>query len=204
MRIDNAKATESGLQTRAIEETVSDTHAWHESAAVLTAPAQTHESLTTDSSDHERVWDAFLRSEMGALFRWRARRHRRASEPMVSTSTSDVIVPFEKLEFCPPTPYGGMTSSWAAYEGDGSQSGYLIRITRGACPPHYHEFDYKLVVVSGVVTHWSEELDESDEILLGPGSYWFQPAGVVHQDTCITDEAMFYWLPQGAGQTFLV
>ena len=71
-------------------------------------------------------------------------------------------------------------------------SAMLIKVKKGAMPLHYHTADYHLVVLEGRVKHWAEGESESNAKALGPGSYWFQPGGQVHGDSCLTDECLAY------------
>ena len=52
--------------------------------------------------------------------------------------------------------------------------------------------DFFMIVMEGQLIHKTENLEGSENLVLGPGSYYYQPAGVVHQDICLTDEALVY------------
>ena len=59
------------------------------------------------------------------------------------------------------------------------------RITKGSAPRHYHKgYDMQVVLLKGSMIHWTKSSPEASKKPLGPGSYWFQPAGEVHQNTC--------------------
>jgi quercetin dioxygenase-like cupin family protein len=74
-------------------------------------------------------------------------------------------------------------------------------LNKGADAPHLHTFAYHIVVIEGQVAHKTESIPGSEEIVLGPGSYWYQVANVVHQDICLSDKALVYYVQHGDGDT---
>jgi hypothetical protein len=71
-------------------------------------------------------------------------------------------------------------------------SDMLLRIPRGAGRLHVHSADYRLVVVEGQMKHWAKGQTESAAELLGPGSFWFQPANEAHADSCLSDTCLMF------------
>lgn len=71
-------------------------------------------------------------------------------------------------------------------------SSILLKMKKGPGVLHYHTADYDLVLVQGRMRHWAQGEAEADAMELGPGSYWHQPGGKVHGDSCLTDECVMY------------
>lgn len=103
-----------------------------------------------------------------------------------------VVVAFEDAKFVPLTPGRAGSPEIAVLWGDPrtGPSAMFIRLGKGPVPMHTHSSDYHLVVLKGVVKHWSADETAEDVKPLGPGSYWFQPANVAHGDSCLTDECV--------------
>ena len=59
---------------------------------------------------------------------------------------------------------------------------------------HTHAYGYHAVVVRGASKHWSENETETAAALQMPGDYWYQEAGLVHQDSFPTDEETILYL----------
>lgn len=68
---------------------------------------------------------------------------------------------------------------------------------------HFHSEDYHAVVVSGQHSHWLEGEDPGEAN--GPGTYYFQPGGQLHQDANFGDEEviLFIFFPVGFDTTFV-
>lgn len=71
-------------------------------------------------------------------------------------------------------------------------SAMLMKFGKGASPMHIHSSDYDLVVLKGEMKHWASGEAEATAKVLGPGSYWFQPANQPHADNCLSDECVMY------------
>ncbi len=64
-------------------------------------------------------------------------------------------------------------------------------------PFHVHTFAYHGIVVAGEMTNPFEDADETPR--LGPGSYWYVPAGSVHATACVSDTpCQFFFTSAGA------
>ena len=115
----------------------------------------------------------------------------------------DIVTPVENIKFPPLQPLGTSTAVGVELWKDSATGrlSELIKMTRGTSPRHYHTFDYQMVVVKGSMTHSTDRLPEADATRLGPGSYWFQPANVVHQSTCLVDECIIFWNTFAGGET---
>jgi quercetin dioxygenase-like cupin family protein len=59
-------------------------------------------------------------------------------------------------------------------------------------PAHTHSDAYHGVVISGVMANPFN--NEPDPVKMGPGGYWYVPAGVEHITACLSDEpCLFYF-----------
>lgn len=59
---------------------------------------------------------------------------------------------------------------------------------------HTHTSAYHAVVVSGASKHWAQNETEATAALQMSGDYWYQEAGLVHQDSFPTDEETILYL----------
>ena len=75
---------------------------------------------------------------------------------------------------------------------DEGPSDMLLKMPKGTGVMHAHTADYHLTVISGEMKHWDPSVTESQVRPLGPGSYWFQPGGEVHADSCLSDECVMF------------
>ena len=67
---------------------------------------------------------------------------------------------------------------------------------KASSPPHTHTGAYHGVVISGVMTNPFE--GETNPKKMGPGSYWFVPAGMEHVTACVSDDpCLFYFHAEG-------
>ncbi|MBI4164657.1 MAG: DUF4437 domain-containing protein [Acidobacteria bacterium] len=113
---------------------------------------------------------------------------------LAETPAQNIVTSFEEVKFPPPKPLGNSTATSAFLWSDPvtGANRALVKFTKGSTNRHYHTYDYQCVVVKGPVTHWTEKIPEAGAKQLGPGSYWYQPKGQVHQDTCLTDECVLF------------
>lgn len=81
--------------------------------------------------------------------------------------------------------------------------GSLVKIPAGKLVPlHVHAAEYKGVIVSGEL---SLTMEGATENALGPGSYFFVPAGGKHTTKCLSSTECIYFLEQpGAFDTKIV
>lgn len=122
----------------------------------------------------------------------------------VSTTSQDVVVPIEELKFPAPFAYGSMKEvSFTVLWSDPAtqRASIMTRTTKGTAPRHYHKgYDMEVLLVKGSMIHWIKSQPESGKRRLNPGSYWFQPANQVHQNTCLSDECIFLNTTFGKGE----
>ena len=113
--------------------------------------------------------------------------HQERPQPMVVTA-------FEDAKFIPDLPGRSESPEVAVLWGDPSTgpSAMLIRVEKGPLPMHNHSSDYHLVVLQGLVKHWSADQTEEDAKPLGPGSHWFQPGNEAHADNCLSSECLVH------------
>ncbi len=81
---------------------------------------------------------------------------------------------------------------------------YLLHWTKGTDFRHKHTFSYQVVVLKGLMTHWTESLPGSELKQLPVGSLWYAPADEVHIDKCVTDECVTLSTTFGAGTTITI
>lgn len=77
-------------------------------------------------------------------------------------------------------------------------SSIVMKMGRGAFPLHAHTSNYQLVVIKGVMKHWDTSSSQQASPEMGPGSFWYQPAGQVHGDACESDECVWFISLDGA------
>jgi len=91
---------------------------------------------------------------------------------------------------------------WSDPETD--RKSYLLKWTRGADLKHKHTFSYQVVVLKGVMTHWTASLPGTERKQLAVGSVWYAPANEVHFEKCLTDECLTISTTFGPGTTIMV
>lgn len=113
-----------------------------------------------------------------------------------SSNDKSLVVPIKEAKFGPTREYGTskMLSAAALWSDEASgRSTALVKFTKGSTPKHYHvNFDMQVVVLKGILVHAVEAIPESRERQLGPSSFWYQPRGEVHQNSCLVDECMIF------------
>jgi hypothetical protein len=70
-------------------------------------------------------------------------------------------------------------------------SDVLLKLKKTDGTPHTHSSAYRALLVSGRVLHYERCTCEA-AAPLAPGSFWYQPGGVVHGDACLSDECVIY------------
>jgi hypothetical protein len=115
-----------------------------------------------------------------------------------------VVVAFEDATFVSVRPGRPDSPEIAVLWGEPRTrpSAMFIRLKKGPLPMHIHFSDYHLVVMQGVIKHWSANQSESDVKALAHGSYWFQPANEPHAEDCLSDECLLYlvWYGRQGGE----
>jgi quercetin dioxygenase-like cupin family protein len=104
------------------------------------------------------------------------------------------IKPAVSLPYVTEYPGQAYSPQIAVVSGDPERTpiSMFIRMRRGALPLHSHTSSYQAVVVQGRMKHWAKDEDEGAAPLLGPGSWWVQPGGDIHTDSCLDDECLLY------------
>lgn len=119
-----------------------------------------------------------------------------AAAAIPASTKDDVVVPFEELKFGQPKPYGTSKefSAMALWSDPATNRVTAVgRITKGSAPKHYHKnYDMQVVLLKGTMIHWTKSSPETSKRPLGAGSYWFQPANEVHQNTCLSEECLIF------------
>lgn len=103
-----------------------------------------------------------------------------------------ITLPAEAARFAPVDPRRPDGAGIAVLRGDPATgpSDMLMRMPRGGGRMHTHTADYTLTVLSGRMRHWQQGEAEAAAPVLGPGSYWFQPGGKPHADSCLDDSCL--------------
>lgn len=112
-----------------------------------------------------------------------------AGEPPAPTVTA-----FEDARFAPLDPARPDGPQIAVLWGDPARgpSTMLMKFGRLQGRLHVHTADYHLVLLEGTMRHWQRGEDEADAKPLGPGSYWFQPGGQAHADSCLSETCVMF------------
>jgi quercetin dioxygenase-like cupin family protein len=77
-------------------------------------------------------------------------------------------------------------------------SSIVMKMGKGAFPMHSHTANYELVVIKGTMKHWGVDSSREQALPLDPGSYWYQPAGQPHADSCESDACVWFIRLDGA------
>lgn len=106
-------------------------------------------------------------------------------------ATPMIVTPFESLKYLP------KQEGWpqiAVVKGDREReaSSMIMKLGRGAFPMHTHSASYQLVVIKGVMKHWDAQGSQKTAQKMGPGSFWYQPAGQAHGDACESEECVWF------------
>src|SRR5262245_58476339 len=98
-----------------------------------------------------------------------------------------ITIAIEGAAFAPINPAAPDGPSIAVLRGDpaAGPSDMLLRVGRGEGRLHAHTHDYRLVLISGRMRHVVGRVASDSDPVLGPGSYWFQPGGEAHADSCL-------------------
>jgi len=103
-----------------------------------------------------------------------------------------IVTPRAAIDFTPLFAGAPDGPAIAILRGDPATgpSEMLMRMPRGDGVPHVHTSDYSLIVLEGRMTHVAQGGKDLRE--LGPGSYWFQPGGEAHVDSCLDAQCVMY------------
>lgn len=116
------------------------------------------------------------------------------STPEAPEQATMITVPFEQARFVPVSATRPNGAQLAVLRGNPATgpSAMLMKLVRGPGPLHTHSADYHLVLISGSMKHWGAGGSEATAPILQPGSYWFQPGGTVHGDSCLDNECLVH------------
>ena len=112
----------------------------------------------------------------------------------LALASHPVTAPYEATGFIPLSPDRPEGPAIRVLRGDPATgpSDMLMRFGSGEPVMHAHSADYRLVVISGRMKHWAQGESEADASEMGPGSYWFQPAGQAHSDRCLSEICVMF------------
>ena len=128
-----------------------------------------------------------------------------AADALAADAKQMVVVPFEAAQFVPLDPARPEGTAVAVLWGDpgAGPSAMLMKMKRTDGRLHFHSSDYHLSLLQGTMKHWADGADPAEAKSMGPGSYWFQPGGEVHADSCLTDECIMFIKWEGKRDGFL-
>jgi hypothetical protein len=111
-----------------------------------------------------------------------------------ASADTPTTVAIGEARFVPVDPNRPDGAAIAVLRGDPGTgpSDMLMRMRQSSGRLHVHTADYRLVVIEGVMKHRGADERESDTATLGPGSYWFQPGGQAHADTCLSERCILF------------
>lgn len=103
------------------------------------------------------------------------------------------LVAMDDLEWAPMDPEQPEGIKLAVVDGnpmeDGQSTFFLQLPVKANSGLHTHTAGYRAVVVSGAPRHWLAGENEKKVAALAPASYWNQPGGQAHGDSCEGPEA---------------
>ncbi len=102
-----------------------------------------------------------------------------------------IVRPIETLQFSPKKS-GEPQISPVRGNPEREASSIVMKMGRGAFPMHTHTANYQLVVIKGTMKHWDANGSQKTALPMGPGSYWYQPAGLAHGDACESSECTWF------------
>ena len=113
---------------------------------------------------------------------------------VLASNKEMVVRSFDEVRFVPVDPSRPDAAQIAVLWGDPNTgpSTMLLKMRKGPGRLHYHTSDYHLSLLQGTMKHWAKGANEADAKPLGPGSYWFQPGGAAHGDSCLSDECLMF------------
>jgi len=113
---------------------------------------------------------------------------------VVADATGMVVAACERAQFVPLSASRPDGPQVAVLWGDPAQgpSAMHLKMRRGPGRLHVHTADYDLVLIEGRMKHWAAGAKEADAPELGPGSYWRQPGGRAHADSCLADVCVMF------------
>ena len=100
-------------------------------------------------------------------------------------------VPSSEIKFEQIAPFVQMGTAWGDRR-TGEHGTFGLFPGDAASPSHIHSGAYHGVVISGTMTNPFG--NDANPPKMGPGSYWFVPAGTEHITACVSKEpCMFYF-----------
>jgi hypothetical protein len=116
-------------------------------------------------------------------------------------SEAPVVLPVESQVFEPLNPMIAMAGAWGD-RATGQHGTFGTFQPDFTTPFHTHTGAYHRVVIEGVMTNPFE--GEADAPEMGPGSYWYVPAGAAHATACISDTPCRFYFHADEGFDFIM
>ncbi len=92
----------------------------------------------------------------------------------------------EWVEIIPGVDFATVYGDWA----EGAHAKFARFAPGMVAPLHTHTHAYHGVVVQGQFTN---PYPGEEGIVMGPGDYWYVPAGLAHGNECVSDEACIFF-----------
>jgi len=103
-----------------------------------------------------------------------------------------IFKPAEKMEWAGEAD-GVRTGRGYGDRETGEYGAFVTFPSKFVSPAHSHTNAYHGVVITGIVINPMATESEADPIELGPGSYWFVPAGESHTTACVSESPCTFY-----------
>jgi len=105
---------------------------------------------------------------------------------------SAILMPAETVQWT--VESGGVTTAQGYGNKESGEYGSFVTFPPDfKTPVHRHTNFYHGVVISGTVINPMADDSDEQEVRLGPGSYWYVPAGEAHLTACVSDIPCTYY-----------
>lgn len=92
----------------------------------------------------------------------------------------------EWVEIIPGVEFAAVYGDWA----EGAHAKFARFAPGMVAPLHTHTHAYHGVVVQGEFTN---PYPGEEDVVMGPGDYWYVPAGMAHGNECVSDEPCVFF-----------
>jgi hypothetical protein len=118
-----------------------------------------------------------------------------------SAADKSISIPVTALKY-EQAAFGPLKAAQAYGDRYGGKHGSFVKLPAGfVSPPHTHTEDYYATVISGVMASGPES---EPDILLAPGSYWFQKGKERHVTKCLSANECVFFQSQEGKADFLI
>ena len=114
-----------------------------------------------------------------------------------------VLMPAEKIKWAVESD-GVSTAQGYVKKESGEYGSFVTFPPKFETPVHRHTNSYHGVVISGTIINPMLDDNDEQEVELGPGSYWYVPAGEEHMTACVSDIPCTYYTHSQESFDFIV